>query len=39
MRQTYDNLPNVAPKDVGGGVLMHTLHKALSANNYGFDKR
>ena len=32
MRQTYDNLPNVAPKDVGGSVLMHTLHKALSVS-------
>ena len=32
MRQIYDNLPNVAPKDVGGSVLMHTLHKALSVS-------
>ena len=32
MRQVNDNLPNVAPKDVGGSVLMHTLHKALSVS-------
>lgn len=38
MRKIYDkvsensHLPNVAPKDVGGSVLMHTLHKALSVS-------